>query len=337
MPRPIQMPPALPDSPIARYLHPRFFTAALIAFMLLIGLLTCFYQVDTASVGVVQRFGRYSETVQPGLHFKLPFGIDAVTSVPMRRQLKMEFGFATPGASNPDQITGPRDQQDERSMVTGDLNAAQVEWVVQYGISDPRAYLFNLRSPGGTLRDISESIMREVVGDRTVDEVLTYGRSEIQSDAMSKLDEAVRKLQMGLHVIQVQLNRVHPPPPVQRSFDDVSKAKQERQQMINMAQGEYNKVVPLASGEAKQKITEAEGYAVKRVNEAQGDVARFKALLEQYEKAPEVTRQRIYLETMAEVIPQVGSKIILDDAAKQFLPLMNIQGAISTAPQPARR
>lgn len=331
MPRDVT-PPALPSLPRLPF-NPRLIVFAIVGLLGAIGLLTCFYKVETDSAGVVQRFGKFQETVKPGLHFKLPFGIDTVTIVPVLRQLKMEFGFGTVGATNPDQVANYRDQEDARSMVTGDLNAAQVEWVVQYGISDPFAYLFNLRAPGATLRDFSESIMREVVGDRTVDEVLTYGRDNIQADAMVKLTTAVERLHMGLHVIQVQLNKVHPPPPVQKSFDEVSRAKQEKEQMLNVAEGEYNKVVPRAKGEAGQKITEAEGYAIKRVNEAQGDVARFKALLEQYEKAPEVTRQRLYLETMGEVIPQLGGKIILDSDAKQFLPLMHLQQLQFAQPQ----
>jgi modulator of FtsH protease HflK len=330
-------PPSLPRMPQVR-INPSVIFAVILGVLILIGVFSSFYTIPADSDGVVQRFGKYKDSVGPGLHFKIPFGVDTLTVVPLRRQLKMEFGFGTPGASNPDQATSYRDQEDERSMVTGDLNAAQVEWVVQYGISDPRAYLFNLRSPGGTLRDFSESVMREVVGDRTVDEVLTYGRAEIELDGMKKLSEAVDSLGMGLRVIQVQLNRVHPPPTVQRSFDEVSRAQQEKQQMINVAEGEYNKVVPRASGEATQKISEAEGYAVKRINEAEGNVASFKAMLEQYEKAPDVTRQRLYFETMSEVIPNLGNKIILDDAAKQFLPLMHLQQLqYSPAPNPPQR
>lgn len=309
----------------------------LLVILLIFGSFTSFYTIPADSDGVVQRFGKYKDSVGPGLHFKMPFGVDSVTVVPLLRQLKMEFGFATQGATNPDQFTDSRAQEDERSMVTGDLNAAQVEWVVQYDIRSPRDFLFNVRSPGSTLRDFSESVMREVVGDRTVDEVLTYGRAEIESDAMKKLSESVEKLGMGLRVIQVQLTRVHPPPPVQRSFDEVSRAQQEKQQMINVAEGEYNKVVPRASGEATQKLSEAEGYAVKRINEAQGDVARFKALLEQYEKAPDVTRQRLYFETMSEVIPNLGSKIILDSDARQFLPLMQLQQLPFAKPQNQQR
>jgi membrane protease subunit HflK len=215
-------------------------------------------------------------------------------------------------------------------MVTGDLNAAHVEWVVQYEIADPEAYLFNMREPGPTLRDLSESVMREVVGDRTVDEVLTIGRQGIENDAIAKLTALVQELRMGLRVQQVQLKNVHPPAPVQRSFDEVNRAQQEREQMINQANGEYNKVVPRASGEAAKEISAAEGYKLKRVNEAEGDAARFRSLLEQYEKAPEVTRRRLYLETMSDVIPRLGGKIILDADAKQFLPLMSLR-----PPEPA--
>ena len=300
--------------------------AALAGLVLLVGLITCFYQVPTESVAVVQRFGKFHELAQPGLRFKIPFGVDSVTTVPVQRQLKLEFGFATPNATDPYQASRDyREQEDEKSMVTGDLNAAHVEWVVQYSVNDPKWFLFKLRDPKSTLRDLSESVMREVVGDRTVDEVLTIGRQEIENESVAKLQAIVTRLEMGLRVEQVQLINVHPPTRVQQSFDEVNRAQQEREQSINMANGEYNKVVPKAKGEADQKISEAEGYAVKRVNEAEGDVARFKALLEQYEKAPDITRQRLYLETMSEVIPQLGPKIILDESARQFLPLMQLQ------------
>jgi membrane protease subunit HflK len=335
---PASFPPALPKKPAAASysVNPIKILLGVALVFLVIVLFSSYYTVDADSQGVVQRFGRYHDTVEPGLHFKIPLGVDTVTIVPVRRQLKLEFGFSTPGGNNPYQYGSSREQDDVRSMVTGDLNAAQVEWVVQYGIHDARANLFNLRKPEDTLRDISESVMREVVGDRTIDEVLTYGRQEIESDAMTKLSEAVEKLGMGLRVQQVQLKNVHPPTPVQRSFDEVNRAQQERELAINVANGEYNKVVPRAKGEADQKISEAEGYAVKRINEAEGDVTRFKALLEQYEKAPEVTRQRLYLETMAEIIPNLGAKVILDESAKQFLPLMNLQQMQYSAP-PSRQ
>ena len=296
---------------------------ALAFFLFASGLFGMVYTVGPESIGVVQRFGKAVDTVNPGLRFKLPFGIDQVTILPVKRQLKMEFGFGTAGGNNPDQVSN--EQARESDMVTGDLNAAHVEWVVQYEINNPQDYLFNNREPGATLRDLSESVMREVIGDRTVDEVLTIGRQGIENEAITKLTELVRGLKMGLQVQQVQLKSVHPPARVQNSFEEVNRAQQEREQMINQANGEYNKVVPRASGEATKKVSEAEGYAVKRTNEAEGDVARFRKQLEQYELAPEVTQQRMYLEAMADIIPQLGSKIILDADARQFLPLLNLR------------
>jgi membrane protease subunit HflK len=240
----------------------------------------------------------------------------------MRRQLKLEFGFSTPGATNPDQVGDEPDK--ERDMVTGDLNAVNVEWVVQYRISEPSNYLFQLRNPGSTLRDLTESVVCEVIGDRTVDEVLTIGRNKIEMESLNRLKAILEQLQMGLSVEQIQLKNVHPPGPVQKSFDEVNRSQQERERMINEANGEYNRVIPKAKGLAAQKISAAEGFAVQRINQAEGDVTRFKQLLAQYDKAPAITKQRLYLETMNEVLPKLGQKIILDEDAKQFLPLMNL-------------
>ena len=309
---------------------------ALAFFVLASGLFGMVYTVGPESVGVVQRFGRAIGTVEPGLRFKLPFGIDRVTIVPVKRQLKMEFGFGSPGATNADQVSS--EQARESEMVTGDLNAAHVEWVVQYEIADPKQWLFNNREPGPTLRDLAESVMREVIGDRTVDEVLTVGRQGIENDAITKLTGLARELELGLRVQQVQLKNVHPPARVQGAFEEVNRAQQEREQTINQANGEYNKVVPRASGEATRRVNEAEGYALKRVKEAEGDAARFKSQLEQYEKAPEVTRQRLYLEALSEVIPQLGGKVIIDADARQFLPLMTLPAPDAAAPRaPAPR
>jgi len=209
-------------------------------------------------------------------------------------------------------------------MVTGDLNAASVEWIVQYRINDPRQFLFNVREPGNTLRAVSESVMREVVGDRTVDEVITIGRQEIEVVVLQRLQELVNKYEMGLSIDQVQLKDVNPPQPVRSSFNEVNQAQQERVKLVNQANQEYNKVVPLARGEADQKIQAAEGYALKRINEAQGDATRFKALFAEYEKAPEVTRRRMHLETMKNVLPNMGRKIVMDEEAKQILPLLQL-------------
>ncbi|WDQ14590.1 FtsH protease activity modulator HflK [Rhodopirellula sp. P2] len=283
---------------------------------------TSVYTVQAESQGVVLRFGKYIKTVDPGLRYKLPFGVDQVSILPVKRQLKQEFGFGTEGASDTKQYSN--EQAEERSMVTGDLNAATVEWIIQYRIRDPQFYLFEVRNPGDTLRAISESVMRTVVGDRTVDEVITVGRQEIEAEALVQLQDVVNKYQLGLSIDQVQLKNVNPPVTVQPSFNEVNQAQQEREKMINVANGEYNKVVPRASGEAEQKIQAAEGYALKRVNEAEGDVSRFNAVLTEYLKAPEVTKRRIYIETMRAVVPNLGKKIILDEEASQILPLLQM-------------
>jgi modulator of FtsH protease HflK len=305
--------------------------AILIGILLVVGLWMSYYTVGPESQGVVRRFGKYLQTVDPGLHFKLPFGIDTVTVLPTRRQLKLEFGFATPGyITNP--IQAGRDPDAEKSMVTGDLNAALVEWVVQYRIEDPSQYLFEVRNPGETLRDLSEAAMREVVGDRTVDELITIGRQDIEVEALARMQELSKRYHLGIRVDQVQLKNVNPPREVQASFNEVNKAQQDRENAINIANGEYNKVVPKAKGEADQTVRAAEGYRFKRVNEAEGDVAAFTAVLQQYIKAPEITRTRLYLETMSEILPQTGQKIIVDESLRQLLPVL----PLSTKPGEGR-
>jgi len=299
-----------------------YFLLAIPVVLLLIVSFTSIYTVQAESQGVVLRFGKYVKTVDPGLRFKFPFGIDRVYIVPVKRQLKQEFGFGTAGATDPTQSSS--EQEEERSMVTGDLNTATVEWIIQYRIREPKLFLFKVRDPGDTLRDISESVMRTVVGDRTVDEVITVGRQEIEAEALTQLQGQVNKYELGLSIDQVQLKNVNPPLPVQPSFNEVNQAQQEREKMINVANGEYNKVVPRASGEAEQKIQAAEGYALKRVNEADGDVSRFNAVLTEFLKAPEVTKRRIYIETMREVVPKLGKKIIIDEKASQILPLLQL-------------
>ncbi|MDQ3622893.1 MAG: FtsH protease activity modulator HflK [Verrucomicrobiota bacterium] len=312
------------------YDFPPFFRSgllpvAIVGLLLLILLWTGIYTIPVESVGVVQRLGKYYATVEPGLRFKIPYGIDRVTIVPVRRQLKMEFGFATRGATDEYQVSEEPD--DEKLMVTGDLNTALVEWIVQYRVSNPRQFLFAVRNPKTTLRDAAESIMREVVGDRTVDEVITIGRQDMESECLSNLQTLVNRYEMGLGIDQVQLKNVNPPRQVQASFDEVNQAQQEKQRAINVANGEYNKAVPRARGNAERLLSEATGYATKRVNEATGDVARFQTIFAQYQRAPEVTKQRLYLETMVEVIPKLGRKIILDQGGQQALPLLQLQTA----------
>jgi membrane protease subunit HflK len=301
------------------------------AAFLLLAMLTAYYTVPADAVGVVLRFGRYSSTAAPGLHWRVPFGVDEVQLVPVKRQLKLEFGFGTSDRTNPDQVgTHP---MLEREMVTGDLNAVLVEWVVQYRVEDPRLYLFHARDPGWTVRDVSEAVMREVVGDRTVDEVITIGRQEIEAVALQRLREMVRSYQLGVAIDLLQLKNVNPPTAVQASFNEVNKAQQDRENMINLANGEYNKSVPRARGEAEQQISEAEGYRLKRVNEALGDATAFKAVLAEYEKAPEITRTRLYLETMKDVLPQLQNAWIVDERVTQLLPML--QGSAAAPGQVA--
>lgn len=300
----------LPASPITLFM----------ALLVLIGVNMSFYTIPAESEGILLRFGQYIDKVPSGLHAKIPFGIDNVIEVPTQRQQKLEFGFATPGFSNPDQI-GSKPEL-EKSMVTGDLNSALVEWIVQYRITDPEKYLFDVRDPGLTLRDISEAVMREVVGDRTVDEIITIGRQEIEEAVLNRSRLLAERYQLGVSINQIQLKNVNPPEPVQPSFNEVNRAQQDKENVINLANGEYNKAVPRARGEADQAIRAADGYRFKRINEAEGDVAAFNQVLTQYLKAPEVTRTRIYLETLGDVLPQAKQQIIVDDTIQQILPIL---------------
>ena len=299
--------------------------ALLILFAL--GLWSAFYTVPSDSVAVIQRFGKYVKEVPAGLHFKYPLGIDMATIVPVKRQLKQEFGFTTPGAR--DEYQSPKDGKRETEMVTGDLNAALVEWVVQYRVADPAKFLFEVREPRATLRYVSESVMREVVGDRTVDEVITIGRQEIENEALVKMEALSNKYEMGISIDQVQLKNINPPGPVQESFNEVNQAQQEKERLINEARRDYNRVIPLAEGEKDQRIREADGYRLKRINEAEGDAARFNALFEEYSKAPEVTRRRIYIETLQVVLPDIRSTIIVDEQSQGILPLTPFGRTIS--------
>ncbi len=282
-----------------------------------------FYTVPNDSVGVVLRCGGYLGTTEPGLRFKLPL-VDRRIILPQRRQLKMEFGFSTRSATNEYQAAAPDEQPRERSMITGDRNAASVEWVVQYRIDDPFSFLFHVRNPEATLRDVSESVMREVVGDRTVDELLTIGRQKIEEESLLKLGEFSKRYSLGLRIDQVQLKNVDPPPQVQASFNEVNQSQQERERMINEARGQYNRAVPRARGEADKLVAEAEGEAIRRVNEADGDATRFQSVFGEYHKAPEITRQRLYLESMTRVLPSFRKRILMDDKQKGILPFLQL-------------
>ncbi len=295
-----------------------------VAILLAIFLFSSYFTVDTEEVGVVLRFGKFVRTADPGLNFKLPFGIEQVYKVPVERQLKLELGFRTTKPGIRTEYSSRR-YQEESLMLTGDLNAAEVEWIVQYRIKDPYKFLFRVRNSVGTFRDINEAVMREVVGDRTVDEVLTVGRQEIASTVALKVQELCDQYETGIKVEQVVLQDVNPPEPVKPAFNEVNEAQQEREKLINQALSEYNKVIPRAKGEAERTIEKAKGYALERVNNARGEASKFDSVFQEYMKAKEVTRQRIYLETMNDVMQKVGRKLITDEEVTGILPLFQLE------------
>ncbi|HEC98262.1 MAG TPA: FtsH protease activity modulator HflK [Nitrospirae bacterium] len=302
----------------------KMIVGAVVAILLVIFLFSSYFTVATDEVGVVLRFGKFVRTVDPGLNFKLPFGIEKVYKVPVQRQLKLELGFRTtkPGIRTE---YSSRKYQEESLMLTGDLNAAEVEWIVQYRIKDPYKFLFRIRNSVGTFRDINEAVMREVVGDRTVDEVLTVGRQEIASTVTLKVQKLCDQYETGLKVEQVVLQDVNPPESVKPAFNEVNEAQQEREKLINQALSEYNKVIPRARGEAERTIEKAKGYALERVNNARGEASRFDSVFKEYMKAKEVTRQRIYLETMNDIMQKVGRKLITDENVTGILPLFQLE------------
>jgi membrane protease subunit HflK len=285
---------------------------------------TGYYQVEPEEVALVTRFGKYIYTAQPGPHFKLPFGVDAAIKVPMLRQLKEEFGFRTTRTDVRSEYEEPEDAKHESRMLTGDLNVADVEWIVQYKIKDAYKFVFRIRDVRGTLRDVSESAMRKVVGDHSVTEVLTVGRERIQVLAKDEMQTLCNRYDMGIEILQLVLQDVNPPEPVRESFNEVNQAIQERERAINQAWANYNSVIPEAKGKAEQQIQNAEGYGLERVNNAHGDVQRFVALQTEYEKAPAVTHSRLYLEAIGESLPKARHRVIVDSNVKGVLPLYGL-------------
>jgi membrane protease subunit HflK len=289
--------------------------------------LTSYYQVEPAEVGVVQRFGRFVRTTDPGPHLKFPLGIETVTKVPVQRQLNMEFGFRTLRPGTRSEYAPPSPETlGEAVMLTGDLNVAVVEWIVQFRIKDPKAFLFNVRDVPETFRLMSEAAVRQVVGDHSVDEVITIGREEIARRSKEELQRLCDFYGVGIEIQQLVLQDVNPPDPVKPAFNEVNQAIQEKERAINEAWAEYNQAVPKAKGEAEQAVRSAEGYALERENNALGDAQRFEAVYAEYRKAPEVTRKRLYLETMRELVPKLGRKVILDEKARGVLPLLSLDG-----------
>jgi modulator of FtsH protease HflK len=299
-----------------------------IALALLVLFFTAYYQIEPEEVGVIQRFGAYVRTTDPGPHLKLPFGIETVRKVPVQRQLKMEFGFRTVRPAVRSEFASPAEAKAESLMLTGDLNVAVVEWIVQFRIHDPKAYLFNVRNVPETFRYMSEAAVREVVGDHSVDEVITVGRAEIALKAKEELQRLCDLYGIGIEIQQLVLQDVNPPDPVRPAFNEVNQAIQEKERAINEAWADYNKAVPLAKGQAEQMVRAAEGYALERENHALGDARRFDAIYQEYRKAPDVTRRRMYLETMGKLLPKLGKKLILDEKSRGVLPLLQLDGAL---------
>jgi membrane protease subunit HflK len=285
--------------------------------------LTSVYTVNQDEVGVIQRFGRYIETTQPGLNFKLPLGIDTVTKVNVKRVQSEEFGVS---AVEPDFRARQRAAADDTTlalMLTGDLNVAVVPWVVQYRIKDPYNYMFKVNNVRRLLMDMSEATMRLVVGDRSINEVISK-RDEIAVEGRELLQRELDRADAGIHIVTVEMKKTNVPPPVQPSFNEVNQATQEKEQLIYQAKEEFNKAIPAARGEADRMIKEAEGYALNRVNRASGDAARFNSLYAEYAKAKDVTKRRLYLENMRTVLPKIGSKYIVDSDQKNMLPFLNL-------------
>ena len=306
------------------------FIGGIIILLLIWGAMSSFYTVQPEERAVVKRFGAVIGINDPGLHFKIPFGVDEVQFVATERVLKQEFGFRTEGTRSSGRTNYSAQQfEDESLMLTGDLNMIDVEWVVQYRISDPIKFLYNMREPTRTLRDISESVMRRIVGNMLGSEVLTIGRVEIQQKAGVEIQELMDGYDAGIRINTVEMQDVVPPPAVRPAFNEVNEARQERERMINEAQKRVNSEIPNAEGAALRTVASAEGYATERVNRAMGETVRFSAVLDQYLQAPEVTRSRLYLETLNEVLPRIGQVLVVQDGQLGPLPLMDVNRQVA--------
>ena len=294
-----------------------------VGMIILILLASSFYQIRPEEIGLILRFGKFVRTTEPGLHIKIPL-VEKLEKVPVQRQLKMEFGFrtVTPGIRTEYRVT-PESLR-EAVMLTGDLNVAVVEWIVQYKIKDAYKYKFKIRDVDSTFHYMNEAVVRKVVGDSSVDEVITIGRARIANEAKEELQKLCDLYEIGIEVSQLILQDVNPPDPVQPSFNDVNESLQEKERKINDARAEYNQIIPKAKGEAEQMISASEGYAMERINRAQGDANRFKNIYREYARAPLVTRKRLYLEAINQILPKISKKIIFDENQKNILPLLNL-------------
>ncbi|TEU09438.1 MAG: FtsH protease activity modulator HflK [Candidatus Aminicenantes bacterium] len=309
-------------------IKPGVIKLVVVAVFILILLAGSIYQISPEEIGAILRFGKFVRSTDPGLHLKLPLGIEKLIKVPVQRQLKMEFGFRTtrPGIRTEYRVT--TESIREAVMLTGDLNVAVVEWIVQYKIKDPYKYLFKIRDAESTFRYMNEAVVRRVVGDNSVDEVITIGRARIAMEAQEELQKLCDLYEIGIEVNQLIFQDVNPPDQVKPSFNEVNESLQEKERKINEAWSEYNELIPRSRGEAQQMISAAEGYAMERVNNSKGDANRFIAIYREYARAPLVTRKRLYLETINVILPKIGKKIIFDEKQKNILPLLNLGGEV---------
>ncbi len=283
--------------------------------------LSSFYTVQPDEEAVVLRFGRYLKTASPGLHFKIPMGVDKATKVKTKLVLQQEFGFRSKNFENSRTTYESKQFDSESLMLTGDLNVADVEWITQFQISEPQKYLFNVSDPEKNIRDISEAVMRRVVGDKLVTEVLTVGRAKISSQAKTLTQDILDKYDMGIRIVSIKLQDVNPPEAVKPSFNEVNAAKQEQEQSINKAEKFYNQVIPEARGLAEKQIAEAEGYATELLNRAKGDAEKFSLIYSEYKKAPQITRDRMYLETVEKVFKDLKNITVIDPKVQGLLPV----------------
>ncbi len=315
----------------------RQIAAVIAAVLLIIFVWSTWFTVQPEESGVVLRFGAVDRTVGPGLHFKLPDGIEGVRRVPTERVLKEEFGFRTAGTSEgePTQyVADKKSFKDVSLMLTGDLNVIDVQWIVQYRIEDPVHYLYRVRESQKTIRDIAEAVMRRVVGNRLGSDVLTVARVAVSTEVKQEMQKILSDYETGVRLVTVELQDVTPPYTVKPAFNEVNEARQDRERTINQAQEQANREIPKARGEATRTITEAEGYAVERVNRANGVATRFSAILAEYQRAPEVTRRRLYLESMGSILPEVRALYVVDSEQKALLPWLRLESEPVPAPAP---
>jgi membrane protease subunit HflK len=316
-----------PDGPDFSFRVPAFswkWVGAFVAALVVVGAFSSFYTVQPEQRAVVKRFGAVVYQTDPGLHFKLPFGIDQAELVPTERVLKEEFGFRTTQQNATSARYETKGLDAESLTLTGDLNIIRVEWVVQYRISDPIKWLYEVREAEHTLRDVSEAVMRQIVGNRLGSEVLTVGRVEISVQARREIQQIMDGYQSGVSILTVELQDVLPTSRVQPAFNEVNIARQERERMINEAEKRKNQVIPKVRGQANQLVAEAQGYGAERVNRAHGEVARFSAILSEYKQAPEVTRRRLYLEMIGDVLPRAGQVLVVQQGQQDPLPLLDV-------------